>query len=51
MKEETREELFALLYHLEDYFEYDETKQSREIGEVIDKLQDELLKDTIIKIK
>jgi hypothetical protein len=44
MEEKTREELFALLHNLEDYFGYDETKRGREIGAIIDRLHDELLK-------
>ena len=43
MKPETQEELFSLLYSLEDLFEYDETEYGRELGEIINKLQEELL--------
>lgn len=44
MKEQTQNELFNLLYDLEDFFEYDETEQGKQVGELINKLQNELLK-------
>ena len=43
MEEKTKEELFELLYKLEDYFDYDESDWGKEIGELINKLQKELL--------
>ena len=43
MKKETQEELFSLLYSLEDFFEYDETEYGNEVGKLINKLQEELL--------
>ena len=43
MKQETQEELFNLLYSLEEFFEFDETEFGQEVGEMINKLQDELL--------
>ena len=43
MKKETQEELFNLLYSLEDFFEYDETEYGKEVGQLINKLQEELL--------
>jgi hypothetical protein len=42
MEEKTKEELFELLYKLEDYFDYDESDWGKEIGELINKLQEEL---------
>jgi len=44
MKPETQEELFTLLYQLEDYFEYNETDFGKELALLINKLQEELLK-------
>lgn len=38
-----QKELFNLLYNLEEYFEYDKTKQGKNIGLLINKLQKELL--------
>jgi len=35
-------EVLDLLYKLEDYFQYDETKKGIEIGTLINKLQKEL---------
>jgi hypothetical protein len=43
MKQETQNELFNLLYQLEDLFEYDKTEYGKEIGELLNKLQNELL--------
>jgi hypothetical protein len=43
MKKQTEEELFDLLYSLEDYFEYDTTEEGLKIGTLINKLQKELL--------
>ena len=43
MKPETQEELFNLLYKLEDFFKYDETNFGKEVGLLINKLQKELL--------
>ena len=43
MKNQTQEELFDLLYFLEDYFEYDTTEKGLKIGTLINKLQKELL--------
>jgi hypothetical protein len=43
MKQETENELFNLLYDLEDYLEYDETEIGKRVGEIINKLQNELL--------
>jgi hypothetical protein len=43
MEEKAKEELFELLYKLEDYFDYDETDWGKEIGNLINKLQQELL--------
>ena len=45
MKKETQEELFNLLYSLEEFFDYDETEFGKEIGELVNKLQTELLKN------
>jgi hypothetical protein len=42
MLKKTKEELFELLYKLEDYFDYDESDWGKEIGELINKLQEEL---------
>ena len=49
MKPETKEELFTLLYELEDYFEYNETNFGKEVGQLINKLQEELLHEPIKK--
>jgi len=38
----TIKETLNLLYTLEDYFQYDETKKGVEIGTLINKLQKEL---------
>ena len=43
MKKETKEELFDLLYSLEDFFEYDTTEKGKQIGTLIHQLQEELL--------
>jgi hypothetical protein len=43
MKPETQHELFNLLYQIEDFFDYDETNFGKEVGLLINKLQDELL--------
>ena len=43
MKEKTKKELFDLLYKLEDYFDYDETDWGKEIGKLVNKLQNELI--------
>jgi hypothetical protein len=43
MKQETQQELFNLLYRLEDFFKYDETDFGKQIGSLVNKLQDELL--------
>lgn len=43
MKEETKEELFDVLYELEDFLEYDKTEQGKKLGKLINKLQEELL--------
>lgn len=43
MKQETQEQLFSLLYSLEELFEYDKTEYGTELGELINKLQNELL--------
>jgi hypothetical protein len=43
MKLETENELFDLLYDLEDFFEYDETELGKRVGEIINKLQKELI--------
>jgi len=46
MKPETQQELFNLLYQLEDFFDYDETNFGKEIGLLLNKLQEELLSIT-----
>ena len=43
MTKELQEKLFTLLYELEDYFDYDETNWGKEIGEITNELQIELL--------
>jgi hypothetical protein len=43
MEQKTKEKLFELLYKLEDYFDYNKTDWGKEIGELINKLQKELL--------
>lgn len=43
MEEKTKKELFTLLHQLEDYFDYDETNWGKEIGELINELQKQLL--------
>jgi len=43
MKQETQNELFDLLYSLEDFMQYDEKKLGKQLGELINKLQNELL--------
>lgn len=43
MEKKTKEELFDLLYKLEDYFDYDKTTWGKEIGELINKLQKQLI--------
>lgn len=42
MEKQTKEQLFELLYKLEDYFDYDESDWGKEIGELINKLQKQL---------
>jgi hypothetical protein len=49
MKPETQQELFNLLYKLEDFFDYDETNFGKEIGLLLNKLQEELLKITTLE--
>jgi hypothetical protein len=49
MKPETQQELFNLLYQLEDFFDYDETNFGKEIGLLLIKLQEELLKITTLE--
>jgi hypothetical protein len=49
MKPETQQELFNLLYQLEDFFDYDETNFGKEIGLLLNKLQEELLKITTLE--
>ena len=34
-----KKKLWKMLYNLEDYLEYDETRMGKELGEFIDKLQ------------
>lgn len=46
MKPKTKEELFNLFYQLEDFFDYDETNFGKEIGSLLNKLQEELLTKT-----
>ena len=43
MEKETQKELFNILYRLEDIYDYDNTKLGKEIGELVNKLQTELL--------
>jgi hypothetical protein len=43
MKQETENELFELLYDLELEFDFDETEIGKRVGEIINKLQKELL--------
>lgn len=43
MKQKTQEELFDLLYKLEERYDYDETDLGKKIGELINKLQTELI--------
>tara|TARA_R110000851_G_scaffold289600_1_gene443730 strand:+ start:38 stop:169 length:132 start_codon:yes stop_codon:yes gene_type:complete len=43
MKKETRAELFELLYDLEIEFEYDNTKTGKRVGELINKLNKEII--------
>jgi|TARA_R100000479_G_scaffold36874_1_gene16314 hypothetical protein len=43
MKQETKKELFNLLYDLEIFLEYDKTKEGKKLGKFINKLQKELL--------
>jgi hypothetical protein len=45
MTKETRKKLFNLLYSLEDLYEYDKTETGKEIGELINILQKELIKN------
>ena len=45
MKEETKKELFNTLYDLEIFLEYNKTKEGKRVGELINKLQKELIKD------
>lgn len=40
---ETQKELFSLLYRLEDIYDYDNSDLGKEIGELVNKLQKELL--------
>jgi len=52
MKKKTQKELFNILYRLEDIYDYDNTKLGKEIGELVNKLQTELLnKDTVYPFK
>jgi len=44
MKEETKKELFNTLYDLEIFLEYNKTKEGQRVGELINKLQKELIK-------
>tara|TARA_R100001594_G_scaffold131120_1_gene170574 strand:+ start:2224 stop:2355 length:132 start_codon:yes stop_codon:yes gene_type:complete len=43
MNQETQAELFKVLYNLEVKYEFDETETGKTIGELINKLQKELL--------
>lgn len=43
MHPETQEQLFSLLYSLEELFEYDKTEYGKEIGDIITDLQEQLL--------
>ena len=43
MKQQTQSELFNLLYRLEELFDYDKEELGKEIGLLINKLQEELL--------
>jgi hypothetical protein len=49
MKPQTQHELFNLLYQIEDFFDYDETNFGKEVGLLINKLQEELLKITTLE--
>jgi len=51
MKEETKKELFNTLYELEIFLEYDKTKVGKKLGELINKLQNELNNKTKYIIK
>jgi len=44
MKEETKKELFDFLYTMEDKLEYDKTALGKRLGELINKLQQELIR-------
>ena len=46
IKNKTVKELFRTLYRLEDYLEYNKTEQGEILGELINKLQKELLTQT-----
>lgn len=43
MTKETRKQLFNFLYRLEDLYEYDNTEMGKELGDLINKLQVELI--------
>ena len=43
MNKETQKELFNLLYRLEDIYDYDNSDLGKEIGELVNKLQKDLL--------
>ena len=43
MEKETQKELFNILYRLEDIYDYDNSDLGKEIGELVNKLQKELL--------
>lgn len=45
MTKKTTKKLFNLLYRLEDLYEYDNTEIGKEIGELINILQKELLRN------
>tara|TARA_R100000231_G_scaffold1474_2_gene2496 strand:+ start:2895 stop:3311 length:417 start_codon:yes stop_codon:yes gene_type:complete len=49
MNKETQKELFNLLYRLEDIYDYDNSDLGKEIGELVNKLQKELLQDKEIQ--
>ena len=49
MKKETQKELFNLLYRLEDIHDYDNSDLGKQIGELVNKLQKELLNKLITK--
>lgn len=47
LSKQTQEELFNLLYSLEEIFDYDKEPMGKQIGELINKLQVELLSDSL----